>query len=65
MTKINFNALPECTSEQLYDTLITHRYYNVGLKCLEKRGIKDPNILHLILEYYEISKIDNKINKGK
>jgi len=65
MTKIDYSALPECTSEQLYNTLVNHRYYNVGLKCLEKKDIKNPNILHLILEYYEISKIDNKMNKGK
>ena len=65
MTKVKWENFPEVSSEQLYDTLINHPYNNVAMICMERKGIKDPTILHLILEYYEISKVDNKLNRGK
>jgi len=65
MTKIKWDDIPECSSEKLYDTLINHSYYGVGVQCVEKRRNKSRNILHLILEYYEISKADNKMNKKR
>ena len=64
MTKIKWDEINTPNSNQLYETIINHPYYSVGLKCVEKRKIKNPNILHLILEYYEIAKVDNKINRG-
>ena len=65
MTKVKWNERDKVSPEQLYETLVSHPYCNVARICMERKGIKDPTILHLILEYYEISKVDNKLNKGK
>lgn len=65
MTKVKWDNFKKVSSEQLFDTLINHQYYNVAQICMDRKNIKDPTILHLILEYYEISKVDNKLNKGK